>query len=1092
MDKFAFWQQKIIQFFHDPVSKPFGGIPRVTGKLNYIAERLFDTFQENNTGRKLRYWYKSADWAAAGADRPMLCVAKKKGVSGLGSVRWPNEPVITHPFGPGHRLKLVFNAHTETAGTSEQEDAPEDEIGLPLQIVDEQDNAARDLAVYIKVWSSANDLQNGFMVLWRRYRDALMSKFDHAPLWQEMPSDSRIPDHSIWDHLKVTTALAFMKPHGWQDTPVEDADEPWMLRVSLGPVGRFIRQSRTSRDLWTSSFLLSDLAWHAMQPVVERYGPDCVMYPDLRANPRADLWLAQNFPDALPEGQDDPATFAAILPNAFVALVPRGGADHLVKIEDLAGSCRQRVADRWEQLQSRVAHWIEEKKLDGDGWRAIWDRQNLTCPIHVTWTAVPWRPLERINDEKSLIGQALPNQPERTPINKDDAEAIAARAARLQPWVPPEVWVQYERAREVYAASRLDYHQMERGFDYALTHHMLRVRHAMREATHPAPVPPPEPGEKCTLCGEREALHNDPTNHAAPLGALRQRGRDFWKAFDPDMTGEERLCAVCTTKRFLVEADQTPNDSVFNVIWTGPASLEELRDRDGRLRVPFPSTATVAAQTFLAKVVTRPECADAIAKVVQASRGAKLPRTSFPRALPRLARAERDALGNGAEFLKYEAEDVLFPEVLDGKIQGKLEENQNNLKVLRAAVADLRKAAKENGIEPPDTSIAVLHLDGDGMGKLLLGDAEAIAATWRDVLHPETLRRLERNDYLKEAGWGALLDAKRLMGPSLHAFVSRALGHFSHHIVPWVVEREFSGRLIYAGGDDVLCLAPADEAIELAARLQQLFSAAWVVDTQPDEEPWTWRHKNWNGNGDQILARQRFLIPLPRDEEQPIRFNDPNQPIARHVSDNPGESPRRSVAGALLPMLGSGASLSAGIAIGHYKTPLSRLTQRSKKLEKLAKKHNGGCLAVGHASRGGIKTGFAIPWNYNDALSVHHTLNTVIEGFRTGKLPSRLPYKLRELAPLVKAGLESIDGIDKPDEEHETERSRLLDGLFASCLDHPATITSDAGKAALGIWKLGVANANKTVDTAQIECFTDGLLLCRELAQGGVREESQS
>ena len=29
-------------------------------------------------------------------------------------------------------------------------------------------------------------------------------------LWAEMPADTRCPDHSIWDHMRVTTALAFL------------------------------------------------------------------------------------------------------------------------------------------------------------------------------------------------------------------------------------------------------------------------------------------------------------------------------------------------------------------------------------------------------------------------------------------------------------------------------------------------------------------------------------------------------------------------------------------------------------------------------------------------------------------------------------------------------------------------------------------------------------------------------------------------------------------------------------------------------------------------------------------------------------------
>ena len=63
MDDRAFWQQKLIQFFHDPPAKPFAGTKKA-GRLKTVANALFDAFQASREGRKLRFWFKSADWAA--------------------------------------------------------------------------------------------------------------------------------------------------------------------------------------------------------------------------------------------------------------------------------------------------------------------------------------------------------------------------------------------------------------------------------------------------------------------------------------------------------------------------------------------------------------------------------------------------------------------------------------------------------------------------------------------------------------------------------------------------------------------------------------------------------------------------------------------------------------------------------------------------------------------------------------------------------------------------------------------------------------------------------------------------------------------
>ena len=1158
MDDLAFWRQKLIQFFHDPPAKPFTGTPK-TGKHTKVANALFDVFQDANKQRKLRHWYKSADWAAAGADRPLLYTPKQKGVSPLGTIKWPPDPQISHPLSPGCRLWIDVEAGlpvAEEAPESDEDGKDEDEKKLPRDPIGEQTAAAMKLGGLVSDWNDAAVLRNSYFALWRRFRDELVDlrrKRDGgghlgSPLWEEMPAETRCPDHSIWDHLKVVTALAFMKPHKFQEAPGDEgAHEPWMLRFALGPTQEFIGQSRTSRDLWIGSFLLADLAWSAMEPFVEAYGPDCIVYPDLRANPRVDCWLAEHHEFALGSEKDDPrrdpSTFAAVLPTKFVALVPRGGAGALKDIEELAKEAKGKVESRWRELSDEVLRWFRcledgRKRPNFDAHcEGIWKRQHQRPPIYCTWTAVPWEHMGRISNPAHLRGRALPaqradfRQPADADEAREDCKAIDERAARLAPWVPVKVWAHYEQAREVYARSNLDYHQMERGFDYAMTHHMLGVRHDLRKASDPAPAHAEEGGEKCTLCGQREALRND-DGKAHGLDGIREQARQFWanKELDPDETGAERLCAVCAVKRFLVKADQKKDSQEigsFNRLWAGvKAEFSKFADDDGEIRVPFPSTSTIAAQKFVETVVQGGFAAE-IAGIVDACESLRLPRTSFPRALPRLAAAADKATGKAAKFLKYEAQDVVFPETADGKAKA-LEAKGRGSDVpkmdrLKDAVQRLREKAKD--LPPPGTRIAVIRMDGDNMGKLLVGDPEVIGTTWRDVLHPEVLDRLngsKKNEHLLGAGWGDLLESKRLMGPSLHAFVSRALGHFSHRIVPWVVEREFSGRLIYCGGDDLLCIAPADEALDLAARLQQLFSAAWVVDTDPPEDldQWGWRRKDRKGDYKPEKARKRFVVPVPKETDgqcQPIRLGEAGQPVLAHAAARDSGRLEMNVQGALLPMLGTVASLSAGIAIGHYKTPLSVLLKRSQDLLDYAKEpfkdrqagQDGwtgrSAVAIAHASRGGQKTRFAMPWGTEGArLDAHLTLRTVTWAFAPrkngesaladvrGSLPGRLPYKLRELGLSVRCGLEAIRDGGGSAEEKQTRRGNLLRGLFNRCLE--GEVDDRIKDAAFRLWEQGISLHERPAshccpDRESLglrappeERYTDGLLLCRELA----------
>ena len=1158
MNDLDFWRQKLIQFFHDPPGKPFSGAKvrkgpdgkRLSNKHEDIAEALFDVFQKHNEERKLRYWYKSADWAASGADRPMLYVPKRKGVSGLGTLKWPKYPEVTHPLSPGCRLEIPIRATLKEAPDAyEREEQVDGESEEPRDPLAEQKAFAESLGNKVTDWRNDEELKRAFFTLWRRYRDDLVGahvadgRYEGDPLWEEMPADSRYPDHSIWDHLKVTTALAFMTPHKFKEEPSDKGiQEPWMLRFALGPTQEFIGQSRTSRDLWTSSFLLADLAWHAMQPFVKAYGPDCIVYPDLRSNPRVDCWLAEEYPLALSGDEGDPrrnpSTFAAVLPTKFVALVPRGGGGALKEIQDLAKEAKRQVDQRWMDLAGYVREWFKKETIFDSYCETIWQRQHRQPPVYCTWTAVPWEHMGRISNADHLRGRALPAQCAgfRKPNDPDgaceDCEKIDAREARLRPWVPIKIWAHYEQAREVYARSNLDFHQMERGFDYALTHHMLGVRHDLRKATDPAPANAEEGGEKCTLCGQREALRND-GNKAKGLDGIREQARQFWahEELDPDETGAERLCAVCAVKRFLVVADQdqaSQSIGSFNRLWTGINAKFDKFAEGAEIRVPFPSTSTIAAQKFVEAVV-KGDFEPEIAEVVAACESMGLQQTSFPRSLPRLATVAGQAKGEAVEFLKYEAQDVVFPETADGKAKA-LEargkgSDVSKLSRLKQAVQRLRQKAKDKDLSPPATHIAVIRMDGDNMGKLLIGDPDVIGTTWRDVLHPEVLDRLngsKKNKHLLDAGWGDLLDSKRLMGPSLHAFVSRALGYFSHRIVPWVVEREFSGRLIYSGGDDLLCIAPADEALDLAARLQQLFSAAWVVDTKPPEDldQWGWRRKDWKGEYVKARARERFVVPMSETvngEPLPIRLGVDQQPVLPHASELNAGVVKTNVQGALLPMLGTHASLSAGIAIGHYKTPLSVLLKRSQELLDYAKEPFGDgqasvgdwkgrrAVALAHASRGGQKTRFAMPWgtgaDEGERLGAHVTLHSVVKAFRDKHLPGRLPYKLRELGLSVRGGLEVIRDGDGSAEEKAELRSRLLRGLFNRCLE--GDVEGDVKDSAFRLWEQGISLHERPasggcsqhdalgIQESPEDRYTDGLLLCRELANLGERGEGE-
>ena len=1116
-----FWAAKVRMALHDPPHKPFmlkpgtGGHRAAAIRLTKLVEQILGEDRAS-----LASYYKPADFAAAGADRAVL--NQPRGATG-GVLRGDSSkgPLVTHALMGDAALAIAVPAGAE----KKPHRLAEDQVVAALTAVDREADPFDEWDGQIE--ADEETLQGAFWWIWRAWRDNLSLRDggrSSDPLWDLLPADSRCPDHSIWEHLRVASALAFL---GVRD----HARHPWLLSVSVAPVQAFIGESRTSRDIWMSSFLISELAFAAMTPFIERYGPDCILYPDLRGNARMDVWMHRHCNSALPDAVTDPSTQAALIPDSFVVLVPQGPEGdvdrdfHLRPLQTMAAESRQAMHDRWGALCKLVERWMEKSTRSPDQvgaapWKSLWQQQIEQGP-RLSWTAMKWaRPSdlgEAVESAESLLSWSLSAQephPRSEQVDRDQ-EKIERRRARLAPWLPVEVAAHYELAREVFATVNLDYIQNERGFDYPIAHHALRTRHRLRAESRRW-YGGSEFGEKCTMCGKRQALSDQlaqPDGTPMRLDDAREATREFWALgnLDPDERGAERLCAICAVKRFLVVASSDAGGEAADGL--GPVLFgdgwEKEKGEGRKLRVPFPSTAAVALQDYLAWAVDSTNGRD----LLNALGAASLPRTSFPRALVRLGVAYKRAAGGAGKLLEYDAQ-YAMPHTLDAEI-GRLQKRNRG-----SAAGRLRKVGDEAGRlyrsyckehAPPDTRVAVVALDADRLGRLLLGDPERIGATWRDVLHPEIVARMEKAQqdtssnlqWTIEAGWPRLLGQPRHMGPSLHAFITRALAVFANTIVPWVVECEYRGRLIYAGGDDVLALAPAEDALRMAARLQQLFSAPWVVDTRPDVEPWSWRRQTWTGSasGDADALRReaqaRFVIPTKAlgttSIVWPIQWAephcDPGADPARSEANAADEAQAvSSVEGRVYAMLGRRQSLSAGIAYAHYKTDLRLLVGHARYLlDEVAKQKSGRCaVAVGHFSRNGEKTEFAMQWSPNGGPPVaQRRLLKVIDGFRHRTLPGRLPYKLRDLTDLALA--------ERPQTGSGSKAARgtgpsvpFLRGLLSTALE--GGVARDLRDAVIDLWAQGFrlhgASGHVSVEPAP-ERAVDGLLFCRTLAGSG-------
>ncbi|AEM38318.1 hypothetical protein Pyrfu_0447 [Pyrolobus fumarii 1A] len=101
--------------------------------------------------------------------------------------------------------------------------------------------------------------------LWYRYNPGFVA-----------PADTRFPTHSVIDHL-YASVLASNLVIGGRSAEAVVIDFPG--------IQEFVSKGRKTRDYWSGSWILSLLAWKAVEPLVEEYGPDILVSPAASSNP---------------------------------------------------------------------------------------------------------------------------------------------------------------------------------------------------------------------------------------------------------------------------------------------------------------------------------------------------------------------------------------------------------------------------------------------------------------------------------------------------------------------------------------------------------------------------------------------------------------------------------------------------------------------------------------------------------------------------------------------------------------------------------------------------------------------------------------
>ena len=277
MPQTADWEELIKTFLHDPPDKAVD----IKGHERRAASYATVALGREVTKDELHRDSRSGDIVSSAIERLPMPTAG---------------PQYVRAVGPeGGKLTVVHPLSAETQV-------------LAVENFARHEPSVRDIIANLV--AGEDNLRNRFFALWRLLPERLGSL---DPAFDLLPADTRVPDHTIWNHLDLAVAFEAAQRGG--------ATSAALLAFGIGPVQSFIAAARSARDLWTGSYILSHVCFAAMKPIIEHLGPQAILMPSLRGNPRLDLALIQTYGLNL-QTPDDNALLAPCLPNRFTALVP--------------------------------------------------------------------------------------------------------------------------------------------------------------------------------------------------------------------------------------------------------------------------------------------------------------------------------------------------------------------------------------------------------------------------------------------------------------------------------------------------------------------------------------------------------------------------------------------------------------------------------------------------------------------------------------------------------------------------------------------------------------------------------------------------
>ncbi len=469
----------------------------------------------------------------------------------------------------------------------------------------------------------------------------------------------------------------------------------------------------------------------------------------------------------------------------------------------------------------------------------------------------------------------------------------------------------------------------------------------------------PQHGYRCSLCGEREWLCLERAaleryGRAAPWDRVATR-RPRWAR------AGERLCALCCLKR------------------TWPALYrEELQRQFGTAAgrpIDAPAVSThamaiaVTIDRLLAKHPVSDLQADSVAALRQVVDELRAQFRCEPLHLP--PRLER-ALEHGKPEAPPTAADLAhiarwLPAVLEALDEKTVcaDPERRTTNGLEQQRRELKRWIKQASGAPLETYYALVLMDGDRMGAWLSG-----------AVPP----RPERET--------AARGSRTIPDPVYHAAISASLQTFSLMLAPAIVESSFCGKLLYAGGDDLLAMLGLADLIPAITALRAAYSGF---------------------------------------DPSACLDNADHNALKSHLPFRLADGWARDHTSALaLPTMGEHASASCGVVVAHHTAPLGAVLRALRSAEQRAK-HEAGrdafsitlikrsgsvcALSAGWQLERGARAPAAVLQRLRKALATELSRQTTylvlewLPGVDTRPIPAKEPEAREQHKALLTAGI---------------------------------------------------------------------------------------